>query len=105
MTDGENSIDMVCVFAKKNYMLFASVGRNDAVSIPAITVLRIGAEPKLIHKRRIEPARHSYIRSVQSPRLPNVFKRVMKSHGLMTSPSVSEKFEREYHFSWYKTSL
>lgn len=83
VTDEEDSSDSVCFLAKRNYKLSPSAGRNGAVSIQVNTVLGIGAELSLVHKTRIGPARHSHIHPVQSPRILEASKRMMKSCELM----------------------
>lgn len=66
----------------RNYKLISSVGRHNVVSIPARTEPDTGADLYLTHKRRLHPAWHSYTPSVQSPRLLDKYKRVMRSCGL-----------------------
>lgn len=83
MTDDEGSFDPDCFFAKRDYKLSAPVGRDNAVSFPRSTVLDTGARPDLIHKRLVDPAWPSYIRPIQSSRLLDASKRVIRSCDLI----------------------
>lgn len=62
-----------------SYNISASVGRDGAVPTPLNTVIDTGLKPDLIHKRNSDPAQRSHILLVQSPRLFDAPKRVMRS--------------------------
>lgn len=51
--DKEDSFDSVCLLEKRNYELFATVGRNGAFSVPMNTVLGSSAKPHVIHKKAL----------------------------------------------------
>lgn len=84
---------------KRNYKFSAAVGRYGAVSIPVIAVLNTGAEPVLICEGGFDPACHSNIRSVQSPRLVDEFERLMESNGLVHFTARIREFCEGCHFS------
>lgn len=66
VAEQEGSFDSACFLARRICKFCATVGRDCAVSVPVNTILNTSAGPDLIHNRAIDPARHFYIRLVQS---------------------------------------
>lgn len=53
---GEDNFDLVCLLVKRRYKIFATVGRDSAVSVVLSILLYTGAGPNSIFTKRNEPA-------------------------------------------------
>lgn len=69
------------LFAKTNYKLSPTAGRDGAVSIQVKTVLPTGAGLNPAYKRMIDPAGHFYAQQMESPGVLEASNRAMKSCG------------------------
>lgn len=68
---------------RRTTTFFATVGRDDAVSLPANAVLDTGPGPILIDRNRIDPAWHSYICLGRIRRPLDAFESVTKFCGFV----------------------
>lgn len=81
MTKEKSSFDPV-LFCTEKLQAFTAVGRNGAVSLPVKTVLDAGARPNLVQKKKTDSPWHFYICAVESPRLLDASKLILRPHGL-----------------------